>query len=141
MPKFWEKCKISYFWAILGQKSAIMAQIRQIRFFQKNRAPSLFKLDHFATSCKKLGNLNEPISRKAHNKRTDELTDKGTNRHRLIYTTFTCRRSKNWMLSYPNSHHFVSSGKKSEKINDPILRKAPDKRTDERTDERTRVNL
>ena len=60
-----ENRKKHNFWAILGQKSAIMAQNGRIRFFSKNPASSLFKLDDFTSSCKKSENSNEPILRKA----------------------------------------------------------------------------
>ena len=54
----------------LGQKSAIMAKNRKIRFFPENRPQSLFKLNGCASSCKKSENSNEPFLRKAPDKRT-----------------------------------------------------------------------
>ena len=89
MTKFWENCKKPYFWAILGQKSAIMAKNGPIRFFSKNRALSRINYYGFATSCKKSENSNEPIWRKL----SDARTDGRTHGHRLIYRTFTCGRS------------------------------------------------
>ena len=71
MTKFRENRKKPYFWANLGQKSAIMAKNGQIRFFFKNPAPSLFKLGNFLSSCKKSEKSNEPILRKAPDERTD----------------------------------------------------------------------
>ena len=74
-----------------GQKSAIMAQNGQIRFFFKNRAPSLFKLGNFLSSCKKSEKSNEPILRKPPDERTDERTDGRTDGHRSNYRTSPCR--------------------------------------------------
>ena len=45
--------------------------------FFKNRAPSHFGHCHFASLCQKSEKTNEPISRKAGNRRTDGRTDKG----------------------------------------------------------------
>ena len=50
-------------------------------FFSGNRAPSHFGDCHFASYCQKSAKTNEPISRKAGNRRTDERTDG----QRLIY--------------------------------------------------------
>ena len=52
------------------EKYPILAQNGQIRFFSKNRALSLFKLDNFRHSCKKSENSYDPTSRKAPDKRT-----------------------------------------------------------------------
>ena len=49
------------------EKYPILAQNGQIRFFSKNRASSLFKLDDFTSSCKKSENSYDSISRKANN--------------------------------------------------------------------------
>ena len=56
-------------------------------FFFENRAPSLFGNRHFASLCKKLEKTNEPIPRKAGNRRTDERTNERTDEHRLILRT------------------------------------------------------
>ena len=53
------------------------------KIFSENRAPSHFGDCHFASLCQKSAKTNEPISRKAGNRRTDERT----NEHRLIYRT------------------------------------------------------
>ena len=47
------------------------------KFFSGNRAPSHFGDCHFASLCQKLAKTNEPISRKAGNRRTDGRTDNG----------------------------------------------------------------
>ena len=57
------------------EKYPILAQNGRIRFFSKNRASSLFKLDDVTSSCKKSENSNDPISRKALYKHTYEHTD------------------------------------------------------------------
>ena len=46
-------------------------------FFPENRAPSHFGYCHFASLCHKSEKTNEPILRKAGNRRTDERTDNG----------------------------------------------------------------
>ena len=61
-PHFW--AKITPFWPKTGKK-----------IFSKNPAPSLFDDYSFASSCKKLENFNEPISRKTHNRQTDGRTN------------------------------------------------------------------
>ena len=52
------------------------------KIFIKNRAPSHFGHCHSASLCKKSEKTNEPITRKACNRRTD-----GRNGQRLIYRT------------------------------------------------------
>ena len=46
-------------------------------FFLENPAPSHFGYHHFASLCKISEKTNEPITRKASNRQTDERTDKG----------------------------------------------------------------
>mgnify|MGYP007015776684 CR=1 FL=1 len=52
-----------------------LAQICPNKFFLKNRAPSRSGHCHFASLCKKSEKTNEPILRKAGNRRTNERTD------------------------------------------------------------------
>ena len=49
------------------------------KIFSENRAPSHFGHCHFAPLCQKSEKTNEPISRKAGNRRTDERTNERTN--------------------------------------------------------------
>ena len=57
------------------------------KIFPENRAPSLFGHYHFASLCQKSEKTNEPIPRKAGNRRTNEQTNERTDEHRLIYRT------------------------------------------------------
>ena len=66
------------------QKPVFPAYFRHFRpemnFFLENRASSLFGHCHFAPLCQNSEKTNEPIPRKAVNRRTNERT----NEHRLI---------------------------------------------------------
>ena len=52
-----------------------LPKFAQKNFFLKNRAPSHFGHYHFASLCKKSEKTNEPIPRKAGNRRTNERTN------------------------------------------------------------------
>ena len=56
----------------MGHFGPLLPQNGPKIFFSENRAPSLFEDYNFASSCKKSENFNEPISRKTHNRRTNE---------------------------------------------------------------------
>ena len=55
-------------------KTAISGIFSRKKFFFENRAPSHFGHCHFASLCKKSEKTNEPIPRKAGNRRTDGRT-------------------------------------------------------------------
>ena len=70
-PVLWYLHSKSTDWFLHNDKKyPILPQNGQTRFFLKNRASSLFKLDDFTSSCKKSENSYDPISRKALDKRT-----------------------------------------------------------------------
>ena len=98
--KFSSKNGLSYVWSIanthlhaknqkkLSMKSRKMPKNRFFRhisgifgrknYFFENQAPSHFGHCHFASLCQKSEKTNEPISRKAGNRRTDGRTTKRT---------------------------------------------------------------
>ena len=53
-------------------------------FFSGNWSPSHFGYYHFAPLCQKSEKTNEPISRKAGNRRTDERTNERTNKRTTV---------------------------------------------------------
>ena len=64
-------------------KNWFFQDFRLEKFFFENWAPSLFGNRHFASLCEKSVKTNEPIPRKAGNRRTDGQMDE----HWLIYRT------------------------------------------------------
>ena len=66
---------------------AYFRHFRPEKFFSENRAPSHFGHCHFASLCQISEKTNEPISRKAGNRRTNGRTDGRTDGQRIIYRT------------------------------------------------------
>ena len=105
-------------------------------FFFKNKVPPHFKFYNITSLCKKSEKINEAISRKA--QKPLFWAHFGPISDPIGPTKFFI---KNRALSHLRVYHFAPLCKKSEKTNEPILRKAGNRRTDGRTNGRTGVNL
>ena len=73
------------------------------KFFFENRAPSHFEHCHFAPLCQKSGKTNEPISRKAGNRRTNGRTNERT---KVKLKDLQGRSKNNQFINHPDHGEF-----------------------------------
>ena len=91
-----------------------MGQYGPKKIFIKNQAPSLFKLNNFPSSCKKSEKTNDPILRKAPDRRTDGRTDGRTNgrtdRGQFIGPNLAGRSKKPFGISLDSEIYYLITG-------------------------------
>ena len=103
------------------------------KFFLKNPAWSYFDHWYYAFLNKKSVKTNDKISRKCQKTGCSGIFPAFLAEKKMFFD--------NRAPSHFGHCHFASLGKKSAKTNEPISRKAGNRRMNEQTNERTKVNL